>query len=370
MAKANEMLGIGIIGSQFSSELHAEAFKWVKGARIVAAASPNQKHVQDYAQKYDIPKTFTDYRDLLADKEVDVVCIGIPNHLHCQVVVDAAQAKKHVIIEKPLCTTLEQADQMIAACKEHGVQLCYAETLLFTPKYVKMKELIDSGAVGKVYYVKQAERHFGPHSDWFWDVEKAGGGFMMDAGCHGIEFCRWILDWPKIKSVYAQCDTIHHHDKGLGEDNSLLIIEFEEDALGLVENSSVRRGGMDDRAEAFGIDGTIEANLLMGNALNVYSEKGYSAYAGEKISDTKGWTWAYWDEVMQYGFHEEMKHFVHCIKEGKKPIQTGENGRAVLEILYAAYESAAQGKKIAFPYQPPHKDVIPITPWLKAKGKI
>lgn len=370
MIGPNEIINVGLIGSGFVAELHAEAFRLVKGANIIAVASPTEDRRAKFVKKFKIPNSFSDYQQLLEMKDIDVVCVAVPNNLHAKVTVDAAEAKKHVIVEKPLCTTLSEADQMIEVCRKNDVKLCYAETLVFTPKYVKMKELIDDGALGKVYYVKQAERHFGPHSDWFWDISQAGGGFMMDAGCHGIEFCRWILNKQPIKSVYAHCETIFHHDKGLGEDTSLLIIEFQDGAIGLVENSSVRRGGMDDRSEAFGIDGNIEANLLMGNALKVYSEFGYTAYAGEKIPTTKGWTWVYWDEILQYGFHEEMIHFIDCIRNDKQPKETGEDGRVVLEVLYAGYESAAKGQKINFPYKPERPDLIPITPWLKAKGKI
>jgi hypothetical protein len=85
-------------------------------------------------------------------------------------------AGKHVVCEKPLCMTLEEADLMIETCQRHGVLLLYAEELFFTPKYVKAKQMADEGAFGKVYLVKQAEKHFGPHAPWFWDVERSGGG--------------------------------------------------------------------------------------------------------------------------------------------------------------------------------------------------
>ncbi len=93
-----------------------------------------------------------------------------------------AQAGKHVICEKPLCVTLDEADRMIEACRANGVLLLYAESLFFTPKYVKAKEMADSGAFGKVHLIKQSEKHFGPHAEWFWDVKRAGGGALLRPG--------------------------------------------------------------------------------------------------------------------------------------------------------------------------------------------
>ncbi len=98
----------------------------------------------------------------------------------------AARAGKHVIVEKPLCMTLEEADEMIAVCREHGRKLMYAEELCFAPKYERVRKLVGEGAVGDVYMLKQLEKHSGPHSDWFWDVNQSGGGVLMDMGCHAF----------------------------------------------------------------------------------------------------------------------------------------------------------------------------------------
>ena len=118
--------------------------------------------------------------------------------------IDAAHAGKHVVCEKPLCMTLEEADEMIEVCRRQGVLLMYAEELFFTPKYVQAKRMADEGAFGKVYLVKQSEKHFGPHGDWFWDVQKSGGGVFMDMGCHGIAFCYWFLNRPGIRRSTAR----------------------------------------------------------------------------------------------------------------------------------------------------------------------
>ncbi len=177
---------VGMVGTGFVGELHHASFKgWVRDAEVVAVSSPT--HAAKFAEERGIPSHYSDYREMLKDPEIDIVDIGIPNDLHHQVVVDAARAGKHVIIEKPLCLTLEQADEMIAECKKAGVLLMYAEELLFAPKYVRAKTLIDEGAIGEPFLAKQSEEHPGPHSPWFWDVNRSGGGVMLDMGCHSIE---------------------------------------------------------------------------------------------------------------------------------------------------------------------------------------
>src|SRR2546430_1611956 len=170
----------------------------------------------------------------------------------CALPIYAAKAGKHVVCEKPLCLTIEEADAMIDACRQAGVLLLYAEELFFAPKYVKAKQMADEGAFGRVHLVKQGEKHSGPHSDWFWDVTQSGGGAVMDLGCHGIAFCWWFLGKPRIKSVYSQMATQVHAERTQGEDEAVTLIEFENGAVGMVESSWNRPGGMDGGIAACG----------------------------------------------------------------------------------------------------------------------
>jgi len=294
--------------------------------------------------------------------EIDVVSLCLPNYLHCDATLAAANAGKHVICEKPLCLNLQEADLMISVCRDAGVKLMYAEELCFAPKYVRAKQLVDEGALGEVYLVKQSEKHFGPHAPWFWDAQKSGGGALLDLGCHGVEFARWILKRPKAIAVTAHCETFVHSDKTRCDDHSIMMIEFEGGPLALIEDSWARLGGMDDRAEIYGDRGVTYADLLHGNALETYSEVGYG-YAVEKASTTQGWTFTVFEEIWNYGFPQELQHFVDCVRFDTTPLVTGEDGRSVLEIICAAYASAAWGKKVALPYQTAAD--IPIEPWLK-----
>ena len=338
-------VNVGLIGSQFISTIHARSLAHCAHARSMAVSSPTPGNAERFGQEFDIPNCFTDHRDMLAMDDLDMVVIGAPNHVHCELTVDAAAAGKHIMLEKPMCLNMAEADTMIEACRAANVKLMYAEEILFAPKYVRLKQLLDEGALGSPTLVKQSEKHDGPHAPHFWDVNRSGGGVAMDMGCHGIEFCRWMLDRPKIKSVYAHMKTSVHGDKTEGDDNAIIILEFENGVTGMIEESWTKLGGMDDRAEVHGSKGVAYADLLHGNALTTYSTQGYG-YAVEKAGSSKGWTFTVYEEEWNYGFHQEMAHFVDCVQNDKQPMVTGEDARAVLEVLFAAYASAGIGRKI------------------------
>jgi myo-inositol 2-dehydrogenase / D-chiro-inositol 1-dehydrogenase len=351
---------VGLVGSQFVSTIHAESLHRCAAAELYAVASPTPGHAEKFAGKWRIPHHFTDYRQMLALRELDLVVIGSPNRTHCPVTLDAAAAGKHVVCEKPLCMNLAEADRMVDACRKAGVLLMYAEELCFAPKYVRLKQLLDEGAVGAPTLLKQQEKHDGPHAPHFWDVQQSGGGVTMDMGCHAVEFFRWMLSGkagrrPRVLSVYAQMGTHVHTDKTKGDDNAYLILELENPHGGapvvcIAEESWTKLGGMDDRAELHGSRGVAFADLLHGNAIETYSQGGYG-YAVEKAGSTAGWSFTIYEEAWNYGFPQEMDHFVRCVQGKEKPVVTGEDGRAVLEVIFAAYESAGSGRKLTLPFK-------------------
>ncbi|SRR5579871_220667 len=342
-------VGVGLIGSQFIASIHAEALGACGEAELRAVASPSADNARTFAERHRIPNHFRDYRKLLEQGDVDMVVVGVPNDLHCRIALDAAAAGKHIVMEKPLCLNLAEADQMIAACRRANVKLMYAEELCFAPKYVRLKALLDQGALGRPTLIKQSEKHDGPHAAHFWDVERSGGGVTMDMGCHAIEFFRWMLGRPPIKSVYAQMSTQVHGERTRGDDNAILVLEFTDGTIALAEESWTKPGGMDDRAEVYGSKGVAYADLLHGNAIEAYSSSGLG-YAVEKAGSTVGWSFPVFEEAWNYGFHAEMAHFVDCVQNDRQPLVTGEDGRAVLEAIFAAYESARTGQKVALPF--------------------
>ncbi len=350
-----ETVRVGLIGSGFITSIHHEALSRVARAEVIAVASPTAGHAERFAAERGILHHFNDHRALFDLKEVDLVVLGIPNDLHCEVTCQAADARKHVVVEKPMAPSLAECDRMIAACERAGVMLGYAEELCFAPKYVRLRQLVAEGAIGKVHLVKQSEKHDGPHASWFFDTRRSGGGVTFDMGCHAIEFFRWLLGdattgaKAKIVGAFAQMGTFVHGDKTDGDDEAVLLLTFEGGAIGLAEESWTKPGGMDDRAEVFGSEGQAYADVLYGNALRAYSRRGYG-YAVEKAGSTAGWSFPIYEEIWNYGFPQEMEHFVDCIRRGVSPREDGHDGRVVVEAVHALYASAASGRRISLPF--------------------
>ena len=343
-------LGIGLIGAGFIADLHAEALRRVPDATVRVVAARDEGRARAFAADRGIPDATGDWRWVLERSDVDVVCICVPNHLHREVTVAAAQAGKHVICEKPLARTLADADAMIAACAAAGVRLMYGEMICFAPKYVRAKALIDEGALGRVFQIKHGEQHFGPHSAWFWDGAQSGGGVMMDMGCHGVEVIRWMYGRPQIESVTAELGTYVHGERTDLDDHANVVIRFAGNRVGIIETSWAKPGGMHDSIEILGSGGVTYADLLRGSSLLTYSETGYG-YAVEKAGDTRGWTHTIYEETWNYGFPQELAHFVDCVLRDREPLVTAADGRVVLEAVYAAYRSAGTGQRVMFPLE-------------------
>jgi myo-inositol 2-dehydrogenase/D-chiro-inositol 1-dehydrogenase len=333
---------VGIIGAGNIANIHAEAFRFVADAEVVAVASLDGEQGQALARQYRVPNVFADYRELLRLSDLDAVTIACPNDLHARVTI-ATAAGKHVICEKPIALNLEECEAMIEACLKAGVLLLYAEQLLFAPRYVDAKTMADEGALGRVNYVRQFECHYGPHSDWFWDVERSDGGVLMDMGCHSIALARWVFDNAPIESVSAELGTFVYGDRTDGEDHSICVLRFPGDRMALLENSWANINGADERAELYGSEGLTVAHLWRDGSL----------------TNRHGWTELVWKQ----GFPREMEHFVRCMRGEEQPRSTGEDGRAVLEAIIAAYASAGRGERVSLPFTGARQVKKPIDAW-------
>jgi len=356
---------VALLGAGFIADIHLESYRrFIPEAEVVAIYTRNPEKAEAMAKKHHIPRWFSNLEQAIGQSDCDVVDVCLPNFLHARAVTAAAKAHKHVIIEKPLCMNLEEADAMIDICKANRCKLMYAEELCFAPKYERVRKVVNEGAVGKIFQLRQCEKHSGPHSDWFYNIEQSGGGAVMDMGGHGLGWFRWMLG-AKVKpvSVYAHMASVHHSARTKAEDNSLIIVEFDTGAIGVAENSWAKQGGMDDRIEVYGTGGVVYADLFVGNSALTFSEKGYG-YAMEKAGSTQGWSFTIFEEAFNQGYPHELKHFIECVRDDRQPMVTGEDGRAVMELMLAAYESAGTGRRVALPFHPKVKK--PIDLWLKA----
>jgi len=364
---------IAQIGSGFISGVHVSSFGKLEGVEVVCQHDNDTVRGKAFCKKFEIPDHVTSFEEVLKRDDVDAVSLGLPNFLHFEFAMKAAAAGKHVICEKPLALRIDQAEEMIDTCKKQGLVLGYAEELCYIPKYEHAKQVAEAGGIGDVFLVRQHEKHGGAYSPWFFQADTAGGGILMDMGCHAIECCRWLLGKPAIKSVYCQADLFLHKQITKLDDHIMMIIEFETGQVAQVESSWTLQGGMISFVEIQGTEGVVHANLLQdGMGLTVYSEKGYelaSDVLGVAGSD-KGWHHPSWEWLWQNGYPQEMKDFVTCMREGGTPRESGEDGLVVLQIMIAGYQSAAIGQKVMFPFKDPGGYNTPVEIWLKARGEM
>lgn len=341
------MIRVGVVGSRFAANLHAKALVTTGRVEIAAVTSTTEASRDSFAARWGA-RSYPSVEQMLAVEELDLVTLALPNCFHADAAVAAARAGAHVICEKPLALNLHDADRMLAAAREAGVILFYGEELCFAPQYRRVKTLIRDGAFGTVFSLTHHERHSGPHAEWFYDPELSGGGALLDMACHGIELCRWLLDKEPVTSVFCRLGTFRYRDAAV-EDHAVVSLRFASGTIATIEGSWAVSGGIDERLEVLGDGGSIVADLARGSAILAHSERGVD-YASEKADDMVGWSYVSYEEAWHWGWLHEFAHVVDCVEGLAEPEETGLDGRATLEIVMAAYRSAATGAAVELPF--------------------
>jgi predicted dehydrogenase len=232
-----------------------------------------------------------------------------------------------------------------------GAMHGYAETEVFAPAVVKARQTIESGAIGRVLWVRSRESHSGPHSPQFWDAGLAGGGAMIDLGCHCIEAARYCFGKEdRIIEVLAWGATLVHGERTRGEDNALLVLRFASGGIGHCEMSWTTKGGLDLRNEIHGSEGSVFTDVTRMTPITAFTTKA-AGYVVEKADIDIGWTRPLPEEAFAYGYQGEMKHFVECVRDGRQPRESYEDGYVVNCVLDAGYRSMRERAWIAVEYE-------------------
>ena len=329
------MLGTGLIGMFYTMTLHNQ-----RGAdRVHVAYSRREERATEFAKEWDIPNATTDLAEAINHPETDVVVIGLPNNLHLKAVELAADAGKAILCTKPLGRTAEEAKAMLDLVENAGVFGGYLEDLVYPPKTLKALESVQNGALGKILWVRSRETHPGPHSDWFWDLEQAGGGAIVDMGCHCIEIIRnFVGKNNKPLEVMCWADTLVHPIDA--EDHGIALIRFESGAMGQFEVGWAFRGGMDLRDEVSGSEGTIWLNHWLRTGFEMFTAVGQGGYVAEKAESDTGWLFPVGDEVAELGYRDMFLDMFNAMDEDREPLETFYDGYVVNAIIDACYKSA------------------------------
>jgi UDP-N-acetyl-2-amino-2-deoxyglucuronate dehydrogenase len=337
-------LNFGIIGCGRIAYKHAEAIKKNVKANLLCVCDIIEERAAEYKDKYGAEAHFTDYRKMLEYSGLDVVNICTPSGMHAEMGIAAAQAGKHVIVEKPMALSLKDADDLIEACDESGVKLAVCFQNRFNPPVQKLRRALEEGRFGKLTHASAIVRWFRPQD--YYDQAPWRGTRAMDGGClmnqsiHNIDLLQWMMG--PVESVFGYTAT--NLRKIECEDVGVAVLKFKNGALGVIEAST-----------------TIYPENLE-ETLNIFGEKGTVVLGGIAVNKIETWKFAdstdengaidqhQQDVPNVYGFGHDalVEDFIQAVTNDSKPYIDGWEGRKALEIVKAIYFSVTSNKQMLF----------------------
>lgn len=339
----------GIIGCGEIAVQTCMAISAAPNATVAMLMDSSPEVLADLAELYSA-RTTTNVDDVLNSPEVDAVYIATPHDLHAPLGIEAARAGKHVLVEKPIATTLEDADALIATCSQSGVRLGVAFLAQTDDVLAQARALVRAGLLGEIISVritalgdKPATYWRGGYTgrvttDWRMSKARAGGGILIMNVVHDLNTVRWV-GGLEAQRVYAEADTLATDVEV--EDTIGVVLRYTSRAIGTIHAGSAMRGGAHQDARGPRLYGT-KGQLILGSPVLAFMEnppEGGKANAWQelKVPEARG------------GRQAMVEGFSQAVLEGKEPPATGLDGRKALEMIVAAYRSAETGKPVELP---------------------
>lgn len=392
-------LGIGLIGARHGARMHLANYAKLPRdlVQVRAICARTIESANALASQHQIADVTDDFGALLAKKDIDVVDICVPPALHHEFAIRAADAGKHIIMEKPLTGYFgmagdsepigsrvsrakmrnganEIAERVREAVQRNGVKFCYAENWIYAPPIEKMRRLI-AASKGSILELRAEENHSGSNSVFSRDWKSTGGGALLRMGVHSVGAVLHLKQWEgqlrlgkEIRPVFVLADTadLIHSNAGkrakeaganqwisadpLDVENwANLIIGFDDGSRGNIVVSDVGLGGLNTRVTAFMTDCVIKANMTSNDAVETYSPDPAtfaSEYFTEKLETKGGWNRPSCDEDWFRGFSQEIEDFVIAIRENREPRSGIDLAVECVKVIYAAYLSAETGSRV------------------------
>jgi predicted dehydrogenase len=382
---------VGLIGSGFVTELHMYAYKRVYGvdAKVVKVASLADD-LADFAGKHQIPAITRDYKNLLADKEIDVIDICTPPSLHAPMIVDAVRAGKHVICEKPFTgyfgaagdpvpigkhvskqlmyeRVMAEMQQTCEVIRSSGQLFMYAEDWVYAPAVTKTAEMLRA-TKDKVLFMKGEESHSGSHASHAAQWAMTGGGSLVRMGCHPLSAILYLKqveaqtrgEQITVAAVTADVGNVaarlvpeeRRYIKANPvdvEDWGTITLTFSDGTKATVFSGDMMMGGVRNLVETYTSGGSLFANITPNNHLMSYmtdEEKLASVYITEKVDRKTGWQYVCLEEEWTRGYLQEIQDFMECAALGRQPLSGLDLAYETVKANYAAYWSAEEGKRI------------------------
>jgi predicted dehydrogenase len=310
------VIRVALLGSGYIPEFHARAVHEHPSAELVAVANWREQSATALAERFAIPRVTTDWNEIVEATDVDAAVVATPNALHAPQSVALLRAGKHVIVEKPMATSVAECDEMIDASRASGALLMVAHCWRFRDEVLAMRERIASGELGEVVKTRGYGAHatWGPEG-WFVDPVLAGGGALVDMGVHAIDTARFLLGDPTPNRVCAAIGT--RYGTYQVDDDGVLLITWSNGT-----NSVVESGWWQPHV------GGLEADT------EVYGTKGYARIWGPEPPNED------YKHDTQPMYSAQMAEFLDAIATGRQPRPSGEDGRVVMQVVEDAYRSA------------------------------
>lgn len=334
-------MNFAIVGCGHIAKKHAEAIERIEGANLVAVCDKVPQAMDEYVKKYGA-KPYEDLADMLNDPSIDVVNICTPSGLHAPIAVEAAKAKKHVIVEKPIALTLEDADSIINACKENNVKLAVVHPNRFRPVVQELKRLMDEGRFGKLSHANATvrwNRNQAYYDQAPWRGTKAlDGGVLMNQAIHNIDLLIWLMG--DVEEVYSMSATRLRNIEA--EDVSTGVVRFKNGALGVVEAATtIYPKNLEESLSIFGETGTA---IIGGTTATQFNHLVIESLNDEEtnaiIEKVKA------NPLGKPGHQCIIEDMIQAIQEDREPIVNGEEGKRALQLVLAFYESADKKQRV------------------------
>lgn len=344
--------GFGIIGCGMISRFHAKAIADIENAHLVGCWNRTPESADKLAEETDC-KAYGTLEEMLADSEIQVVTIGTASGAHLDPAVAAAEAGKHVIIEKPLEVTLERCDQIIQACEKNNVKLATIFPSRFHQSSQLMKSAVESNKFGQLTmgdaYVKwYRTQEYYDSGAWRGTWEMDGGGALMNQAIHSVDLLYWFMG--PVKSIVAQTATLAHERIEV-EDVATASIQFENGALGVIEATTAAFPGALKKIELHGSLGSAtleEEDISVWEFAEPTDEDKQLLESMSNQTETGGGA-ADPAAIGHHGHTELFKDTLRAIESGGTPLIDGHEGRRSVEIILAIYKAAQSGKRVELP---------------------
>ena len=339
-------VGFGIVGCGVVADYHIKAVLDTEKARLVAVSDAVEERARKVGEEHGVD-WYTDYRQMLESPDIDVVCICTPSGIRIPIATDAAEAGKHLIIEKPLDITLERIDRIIAAARKAGVELMGIFQLRYGEAVRQVRRALQEDKLGKVVlgdaYIKwYRPQEYYDSAPWRGTWKTEGGGALMTQGIHTVDLLQWLMG--PVKRVYARMGSLVHDIEV--EDTLVAALEYENGALGVIEATTASHPGMPARLEFSGSKGTI---VVEADRIALWEVEGTPApaSAGESTEVAKAASDS--RTFGTEGHKAQIAEMVRIVTEGGHPAIDGHEARKAVELILAVYQSARSGAPVDLP---------------------